>query len=205
MGEPTFNHNVIDAAVEFRQSPAFNSMRVHPVVSTMMPRGNVKLHGFLNLWMMVKNGVYAGNAGLQLSINSTDEDERTSMFGGSALSLAEIYHIMQDVPDPKGRKITLNFAVADYTIDPQVLLAYFSPEKYIIKLTPMHKTRVCVEAGNLTAGDYTTYAPYQEHEDALKAAGYDVLVFIASKAEDEGRITCGNAILSGTRPFDLEV
>jgi hypothetical protein len=31
-------------------------------------------------------------------------------------------------------------------------------------------------------------------------AGYDVLVFIASEYEDLGRITCGNAILSGTVP-----
>jgi 23S rRNA (adenine2503-C2)-methyltransferase len=30
----------------------------------------------------------------------------------------------------------------------------------------------------------------------LKQAGYDVIVFIPSKEEDESRITCGNAILS---------
>ena len=34
----------------------------------------------------------------------------------------------------------------------------------------------------------------------IKAVGYDVLVFIASEYEDLGRITCGNAILSGTTP-----
>ena len=188
MGEPTFNYHVIDAAIAFKKDKHFRGMRVHPVVSTMMPRGNSKLRDFLNLWMMVKNDCYAGNAGLQLSINSTDEDERTFMFGGSALSLAEIAAIMYDVPDPKGRKITLNFAVAGYVINPRMLLAYFSPEKYIIKLTPMHKTQRCVETNNLTEGDYTTYAPYKEHEEALKAAGYDVLVLIASKEEDEGRI-----------------
>ena len=42
--------------------------------------------------------------------------------------------------------------------------------------------------------------PYQKAEDDLKNAGYDVLVFIASEYEDMGRITCGNAILSGTLP-----
>ena len=31
---------------------------------------------------------------------------------------------------------------------------------------------------------------------ALQKAGYDVLVFIASKEEDESKITCGNAILA---------
>lgn len=36
--------------------------------------------------------------------------------------------------------------------------------------------------------------------DELKAEGFDVIVFIASEYEDLGRITCGNAILSGTLP-----
>jgi len=178
--------------------------KVHPVVSTMMPHRNKKLLTFLYKWMRIKNEVYKGNAGLQLSINSTDEEERRIMFGGSAMSLHDISRLMFELPRPVGRKITLNFAVADYTIDPDVLLRYFDPDKYIIKLTPMHKTTRCVEAGIATEGDYTTYAPYQHYEKALTAVGYDVLVFIASVEEDEGRITCGNALLSGTRPFDLE-
>lgn len=201
MGEPTWNMYVIEAALWMKKN--LKGMRVHPVVSTMMPRKNKRLDAFLQMWMQTKNGVYAGNAGLQLSINSTDEEERERMFGGSAMTFAEMDRLLQELPIPKGRKITLNFAVADYTIDPSVLLAYFNPEWYIIKLTPMHKTAKCVESGVVTEGDYTTYAPYQHHEEALKAAGYDVLVFIASREEDEGRITCGNAILSGTRPFDL--
>jgi 23S rRNA (adenine2503-C2)-methyltransferase len=65
----------------------------------------------------------------------------------------------------------------------------------------MHKTEKCVEKGIRTAGDYTTYEPYKELEERLKKAGYDVLVFIASEYEDLGRITCGNAILSGTLPL----
>jgi 23S rRNA (adenine2503-C2)-methyltransferase len=204
MGEPTWNMNVLDAALALKSSPVFKGMRVHPVVSTMMPRNNNNLHTFLKLWMIIKNGAYAGNAGLQLSINSTDEHERTVMFNDSAMTLAQIGAMMRKLPKPKGRKITLNFAVAGYAIDPSVLLGYFDPDKYIIKLTPMHKTQSCMEQDNVTEGDYTTYEPYQQHEEELKAAGYDVLVFIASTAEDHGRITCGNAILSGTRPFDLE-
>ena len=116
-------------------------------------------------------------------------------------SFEQIARIMEGVI-PNGRKITLNFAVAGYTIDPAVLLRYFDPDDYIVKLTPMHKTTSCLDSGVQTVGDYTTYLPYEADELALKSAGYDVLVFIASREEDEGRITCGNAILSGTRPFD---
>jgi len=203
MGEPTFNPSVLAATLNINED-INDTHRIHPVVSTMMPKWNRKLIEFLGEWMWIKNHTLGGNAGLQLSINSTDEDERFSMFGGSACTLHDISRIMANVTFPLGRKITLNFALAGYTIDPDVLLKYFDPDHYVIKLTPMHKTAACVASGTETEGDYTTFEPYRETEERLKAAGYDVLVFIASREEDEGRITCGNAILSGTRPFDTE-
>ncbi|MHC5058841.1 MAG: Fe-S-oxidoreductase [Planctomycetota bacterium] len=198
MGEPTWNPAVLDAArwLKVHVDPEY---RVHPVVSTMMPRRNEWLKTFIHTWMRIKNRLYRGEAGLQLSINSTSEPERREMFSGNALSLREIASIMEGVV-PTGRKITLNFAVADYEIDPDALLSYFNPDDYIIKLTPMHKTVTAEVNGIQTPGDYTEIAPYAEHEAALKAAGYDVLVFIASVEEDLGRITCGNAILAGTMP-----
>lgn len=64
----------------------------------------------------------------------------------------------------------------------------------------MHKTHTALKNGVRTEGDYTTYDPYQQIEQELKDAGFDVLVFIASEEEDLGRITCGNAILSGSVP-----
>jgi 23S rRNA (adenine2503-C2)-methyltransferase len=90
--------------------------------------------------------------------------------------------------------------VADYEVNPEILLDYFDPDDYIIKLTPMHKTKNAIEHDIKTSGNYTTMTPYKELEDKLLEAGYDVLVFIASEYEDLGRITCGNAILSGVLP-----
>lgn len=199
MGEPTWNPNVLDAAKWLKDhiDPEYTT---HPVVSTMMPRSNQWLKTFIHTWMRIKNRLYHGEAGLQISINSTCEIERKHIFGDSAHQLEDIAKIMEGII-PSGRKITLNFAVSHYTVDPATLLRYFSPEDYLVKLTPMHKTSACVAAGNVTAGDYTTYAPYEQLDEELRSAGYDVLVFIASREEDEGRITCGNAILSGSRPF----
>jgi 23S rRNA (adenine2503-C2)-methyltransferase len=198
MGEPTWNPNVLDAAKFFKEH-LDSEYKVHPVVSTMMPKRNEWLKTFIHTWMRMKNRLYDGNAGLQLSINSTDEEERSVMFNGNACSLAQIEKIMEGIV-PYGRKITLNFAVAGYKIDPKVLLDYFNPEYYTIKLTPMHKTITAIQNSLKTKGDYSTMFPYREIEENLKAVGYDVLVFIASKEEDLGRITCGNAILSGTLP-----
>lgn len=198
MGEPTWNPNVLEVVRFFRRFEATH--RVHPVVSTMMPSRNKWLKLFLQRWMQIKNDMYKGNAGLQISINSTNESERKAMFNDNAHTLRQMGVILADLPKPVGRKITLNFAIANYEIDPDVLLRnMFCPDDYIIKLTPMHKTETAEKRGIKTAGDYTTIEPYKEHEERLKAAGYDVLVFVASKEEDESRITCGNAILAGSK------
>jgi 23S rRNA (adenine2503-C2)-methyltransferase len=200
MGEPSFNPDVLDCA-KWLKEHIDHEYKVHPVISTMMPKHNKWLRTFIHTWMRIKNRIYKGNAGLQLSINSTNETERVEMFSGNALRLAEIAKIMERIT-PIGRKITLNFAVADYEIDPQILLDFFSPDHYLIKLTPMHKTNAAI--GNKIKtnikDDYTSYHPYDNHEKYLKNAGYDVIVFLASEYEDLGRITCGNAILSGSMP-----
>ena len=201
MGEPTWNPAVLDCG-KWIADHLMDVYNPHPVVSTMMPRHNEWLKTFIHTWMRLKNRVYKGNAGLQLSINSTDEEERQRMFNNNACSLDEIASIMYGII-PVGRKITLNFAIAGYKIDAEKLARLFSPELYVVKLTPMHKTDTALNFDIKTSGDYTTPEPYLEVEAKMKAAGFETLLFIASKDEDEGRITCGNAVLSGSRPFDL--
>lgn len=119
MGEPTFNEDVLKFA-EFKLRPLVNKYihadTIHPVVSTMLPKGNVNLYNFLWEWCRIKNESYHGEAGLQLSINSTDETQRAEQFGGMSLSLAEISEIADKLPMPVGRKYTLNFAVTAKTI-----------------------------------------------------------------------------------------
>lgn len=202
MGEPTFNQNVLDFTKNMRKElfPMIGRSLIHPVISTMLPKGNKFLNEYLSEWMDIKNNLFRGDAGLQFSINSSSDEERDVMFGGSSLSLDEISKIGDMLDAPRGRKITLNFAVADYEVNAEKLRDLFNPEKFVIKLTPMHKTITALENKIETIGDYTEFHPYQKIESDLKAVGFDVLVFIASEYEDLGRITCGNAILSGTLP-----
>ena len=200
MGEPTFNYNVIAAAGWLRTYFEQMGWGFHPVVSTMMPKRNDGINSFIGDWIDFKNKDCHGNAGLQLSINSTTEPQRHRMFNGNAMAIQDIADVMAG-EHPVGRKFTLNFAVTgEYDIDEDVLLRYFDPDDYIIKLTPMHKTLAAMANGIKTDGDYTTPEPYQDVAARLRDAGYDVLVFIASREEDEGRITCGNAVLSGAMP-----
>lgn len=202
MGEPTWNRDVVEFTRNMRKElyPYIGNSLIHPVVSTMLPKENKRLIEFLTDWMDIKNYDFRGDAGLQFSINSTSDEERNNMFSGNSLSLEEISEIGKCLDMPKGRKITLNFAVADYEVNAEKLRDLFDPMKFIVKLTPMHKTHTALENGIETIGDYTTMYPYRHIEEELKKVGFDVLVFIASEYEDLGRITCGNAILSGTLP-----
>ena len=89
MGEPTFNFDVINSAHYLAGMFHAKGWGFHPVVSTMMPKGSQSA-AFVSRWMLFKNEVCHGNAGLQLSINSTDEFEREAMFNGKASSLHAI-------------------------------------------------------------------------------------------------------------------
>lgn len=203
MGEPTFNRAVLENAKELRKivRPNIGRSLIHPVVSTMLPRHNKHLVEFLQDWCDIKNNDYRGDAGLQFSINSTEDSQREEMFCGNSLSLEEIAEIGRLLPDPMGRKYALNFALADdYVINGERLKQLFDPIKFMCKITPLHRTSSCNENGIRTTGGYEEFTPYQGVEADLKRAGFDVIVFVPSYDEDDGLITCGNAILSGSVP-----
>lgn len=203
MGEPTFNPAVLDHAKWMKDhiDPEYST---HPVLTTMMPKQNEWLKTFIHTWVRIKNRVYRGNAGLQISINTTDESVREKIFRGHALPLWEIAKIM-DGCVPIGRKFTLNFAVCEWPIDPAVLLRYFDPNRFLVKLTPMHETKAANAHQHKTEGDYTNPSTYSSVRSQLEKAGYEVLVFVTSEDEDLSRITCGNAILRPTTAQPLRV
>lgn len=203
MGEPTFNFDVINHATQLHKivKPYIGNSMIHPVISTMLPKSNKRLMEFLQDWCEIKNYTYRGDAGLQFSINSTDDNQRNEMFSGNSLTLDDIAEIGRLLPDPKGRKYALNFALADeYIIEAKKLVSLFNPDKFMVKLTPLHRTKSCNDNGIITTDGYESFTPYKKIENDLKDVGFDVIVFIPSYDEDLGLITCGNAILSGSIP-----
>lgn len=199
MGEPSWNPHIIEATKKISHDMSYRNFKFHPVISTMMPKNNKNLRLFITEWLKLKNQ-FSGEAGLQLSINTTDEDVRSKTMPGS-LSLREISNIMYDTLTTmedglKGRKIALNIALTDAEVDAKKLWELFTPKAFMVKITPMHMTNACVNNNLITVDGYEKYYPYKKVEEELKATGFDVLVFIPSKDENESRITCGNAILS---------
>lgn len=204
MGEPTWNNNVLDCAYDIRRLifPYIGRSLVHPVVSTMLPNNNKNLIPFIQEWIDIKNFTYRGDAGLQFSINSTDDEQRNYLFSGNSLLLSEIAEIGRLIPDPIGRKYALNFALSDTTIiDAEKLAFLFDPRKFMVKITPLHETKACENNNLHTSDGYKSFVPYQKIESDLKKAGFDVIVFVPSYDEDGGLITCGNAVLSGSVPL----
>jgi 23S rRNA (adenine2503-C2)-methyltransferase len=203
MGEPSLNVNVLTHATNLKEiiKPYLGNSLVHPVVSTMLPNRNKHLNSFINEWVDIKNNHYNGDAGLQFSINSTDDNQRNHLFSNNSLSLKEISDIGNKLDNPKGRKYALNFALADDSIiNANDLVNLFDPSKFMVKLTPLHQTKACEDNGIRTSNGYQSFTPYKEVEENLKRVGYDVIVFVPSYDEDLGLITCGNAILSGSVP-----
>lgn len=200
MGEPTFNWNVINfASNELKPlvEKFIKAKTIHPVVSTMLPKSNKRLEEFLLRWCEIKNNEYNGEAGLQLSINSTSDAQRNNQFENMSLSLDEISFLATKLPLPRGRKYTLNFAVTKDTIlDAKELSRLFDKEKFIVKITPIHKTNNALNNGFDVTTSYDDYDVYRDFERPLLKEGWDVIVFIPSKEEDNDRITCGNALIS---------
>jgi len=213
MGEPIFNQNVFDFAEwlykEKKQIQKDKNLRievVHPVLTTSMPKAFKQLESRLGEWCFLKNKIYNGQAGLQLSINSTNEDQRNEMFTDMQTSLVDIAAIADRLPMPIGRKYCLNFAYStDYEIDAELLSMLFDPEKFMVKITPIHNNTACRENNIKTIGGYDSYLPYKKPEEDLKRAGFDVLVFVPSLDEEQGLVTCGNVILGGSELKDTGI
>ena len=203
MGEPTFNKNVLFFAETYLKPLVERYIKadtIHPVVSTMLPKVNKNLNSFIQRWYLIKNDVYGGEAGLQFSINSTDEEQRSTQFGGKSLSLLEISELAKQLPMPKGRKYTLNFAVTAQTIlDAKELSRLFDKDKFIVKITPIHETNSAIKNGFDVATSYTDYDVYRKFEQPLLDEVWDVIVFVPSKEEDSDRITCGNALIANEK------
>lgn len=200
MGEPSLNPNVLTFA-EHNLKPLVEKYikadTIHPVVSTMLPKNHQFLEHFIQRWCYIKNEVYNGEAGLQFSINSTDEKQRAEQFNNMSLSLSQISVLAKKLPMPKGRKYTLNFAVtADTILDAKKLSELFDKEMFIVKITPIHKTDASVKNGFGVTTEYTDYDVYRKFEVPLLDEGWDVIVFVPSQEEDSDRITCGNALIA---------
>lgn len=206
MGEPIFNQDVFlfsewlaNRKKEIQDDTGVRVEVIHPVLTTMCPEYK-NTFARIYTWSIFKNSLFKGQAGLQISINTTSESQRNQMFGGSSFSLSKISNELENLPTPIGRKYCLNIAYASGNeVSGEKLAKLFDVDKWMVKITPIHNNTSCLKNGIETIGGYQSYLPYKDPEESCKEAGFDTLVFIPSQDEEDGLITCGNAILGGSK------
>lgn len=188
MGEPSFNPNVLQLLEDLPQ--LYNIPGFIPSLSTIAPRGT---NSFFNRLLEIKKAKYPLNFQLQFSLHSTDKTQRMQFIPVHKWEFFEMARYAKRFFDPGGKKITLNFALSTISIiDPNVLIRYFDPEIFIIKLTPLNPTFKA--AGNKLHSLITQENSHYEIKDQLEEKGYEVILSIGEWEENRIGSNCGQYV-----------
>lgn len=191
MGEPSLNLNVIDVLEELPYR--YNAQGLMPSISTVAPKGT---DVFFDRLLEVKNKEYAdGSFQFQFSIHTTDLKLRDQLIPVKKWSFAKMAEYGDRFHSPGDRKITLNFAlVNDKPVDPNVLLKYFTPDKFLIKITPLNPTYRAAENELETYIDPSHEKGRYDIVDELRLAGYQVILAIGEVEENNIGSNCGQYV-----------
>ncbi len=191
MGEPALNANVLTVLEQLPER--YRAPGLMPSVSTVAPHGAKK---FFERLIEIKREKYSGgHFQFQFSLHTTDPQLRDQIIPAKKWSFQEMAEYGARFFSPGDRKITLNFALAqNLTIDPQALLRYFTPEKYLVKITPLNPTY------RASANKLASYIDPKQGKDgypvceALRKAGYEVIISIGEVEENYIGSNCGQFV-----------
>ena len=194
MGEPALNPSVLDVLDELPSR--YHAPGLMPSISTIAPHGTER---FFERLLEIKQAKYAGGRfQFQFSLHTTDEQVRKAIIPVKTWDFSTMARFGDRFYQPGDRKITLNFALAQGTpLDAQVLLTYFDPQRYLVKITPLNPTHHAVKSG-LTSYIDPQKAPESETSAAvlaLRQAGYQVIVSIGELEENAIGSNCGQYVL----------
>ncbi len=185
MGEPSFNNNVLDVLEAIPKT--FSMKSFIPSLSTIAPNGTEKF--FIKL-LEIKKSLYPNNFQLQFSLHSTDENQRNELIPVKKWSFEKISEYGKRFYSPKGKKITLNFAMGKTNIlDVKELKYYFDPNIFLIKLTPVNPTFKAKEnkIESLIKPEIKNYDLIND----LNEEGFEVILSIGELEENKIGSNCG--------------
>lgn len=196
MGEPCLNPAVLDVLRELPDR--YHAPGLMPSVSTIAPSG---CESFLESLRRIKNTRYgAGRFQLQFSIHTTDMALRRAVVPVKTLSFREIAAFGDHFYCSGDRKITLNFALANqHPVDAAVLKRWFSPERFLIKLTPLNPTYRALNNrmySRIDPLDPDTHTQLIQH---LRNTGFEVILSIGNTEENRIGSNCGQFLQSHIR------
>lgn len=192
MGEPALNDAVLDVLEEL---PArYQAPGLMPSVSTVAPHGARR---FFDRLLSIKQAQYAGGRfQFQFSLHTTDETVRDQIIPVRKWTFAEMAEYGNQFYQDGDRKVTLNFALAQgMPVDPDRLLRHFDPARFLIKITPLNPTYRAVEHGLSSYLDPLRQAAGYPIVQALRSAGYDVIVSIGEVEENYIGSNCGQYVV----------
>ncbi len=190
VGEPSLNPAVLDVLRELPRR--YDAPGLLPAVSSIAPVG---CDEFFERLRDIKNRLYPnGRFQLQFSIHTTDESLRDQLIPMRKWGFDRIGDYGAGFRAAGDRKVTLNFALArGAPVDPDVLLRWFDPSDFLIKITPINPTHRAVMNGIVSHVD-----PGREEAGVeiarLRSAGYDVLLSIGELEENRIGSNCGQYI-----------
>ena len=192
MGEPALNMAVLDALEELPRR--IHAPGLMPSLSTIAPLGT---DAFFERLIDVKNRLYGnGRFQFQFSIHTTDAALRDQLIPVRKWTFDRMAAFGDCFLNPGDRKLTLNFALAKgMPVAPEVLLRYFDPERYLVKITPVNPP--CQAVRNGLASYINPHQPEEANEvtQRLVAAGYEVIVSIGEVRENQIGSNCGQYVL----------
>lgn len=184
IGDPAFNLNileVLDIIQDYYKVPG-----LIPSLSTIAPSSTDQ---FFDDLINIKKRKYPDTFQLQFSIHTTDEEIRDWLIPVKKWSFDQIAEYGQEFYNSGGKKITLNFALAEQLpVEPDILVKYFSPQFFIIKVTPLNPT--CQVKKN-KMNSLLPHPRGYEKVDQLRQNGYEVIVSIGEYEENQIGSNCG--------------
>ena len=188
MGEPALNPAVLDVLDELPSR--LDAPGLMPSLSTIAPAG---AENFFEGLLDIKRRRYAGGRfQFQFSIHSTDTAWRKKLIPAKTWSFPEMAAYGRRFFAPGDRKIVLNFALPrEAPVDPAILKQHFDPDLFLIKITPLNPTYRARDNRLATAVDPDAPDADTAVADALRAAGYRVIVSVGEAEENQIGSNCG--------------
>ncbi|MBI4055382.1 MAG: isochorismatase family protein [Elusimicrobia bacterium] len=189
MGEPSLNPEVLKALELL--SAEFPHPGILPSLSTVAPKSPA-IRPFFDRLIEVKNAHFPnGKFQLQFSLHATDVARRRQIVPITMWNLEEVAGYGARFHRPGDRKITLNFALAEERdLDPDALSRVFSPDLFLIKITPVNPTAVSKRNGSTHLWTQTPL-PIERLAVTLRSKGFEVILSPSLPEEIEAQTSCG--------------
>jgi len=191
MGEPALNPEVLDLLETLPGK--LNAPGLLPSVSSIAPHGT---DDFFERMTDIKNRVYPdGKFQFQFSIHTTDQQLRDELIPVKKWDFQKMATFGEKYYKPGDRKITLNFALAKQSpIQSDILLKYFNPDRFLIKITPLNPTYQAESTGLKSYVDPESRSENYPILDELREAGYQVILSIGEQEENLIGSNCGQYV-----------